>query len=57
MINALITKLRDEQEEIKHALVQYPDVTTYERNVGKWMGLQKALDVLDDILKGAEDAQ
>ena len=54
MINELIDGIRKEQEALKDALVRFPNAEIYPLLAGKWQGLELAMNIVDDILRGKE---
>lgn len=56
-ISDLISAIKDEQAEIGNSLLSgyVVNFETYQRLVGQNQGLQKALDILDNLLKEDDD--
>lgn len=54
--DALLSALLDEQKQILEGLVQTPAPTLedYNRRVGQHIGLQKAIDIMLDLMRAGE---
>lgn len=55
MITQVIQLIKEEQRKLADGTMQHPDLATYERRVGKYQGLQEALAIIDEVLKGNEE--
>jgi hypothetical protein len=57
MIAQVIKLIKDEQRRVADASVAYRPLShdEYIEQVGKYRGLQEALDIIDEVLKGNEE--
>jgi hypothetical protein len=57
LISDMISSVKEEQERISLALVEGHVINfeTYQRLVGQHQGLEKSLDILNNLLKEDED--
>jgi hypothetical protein len=54
-----VNKILDRQKELARGTLAIPtaDYGTYRQRCGQWEGLEEALNILHDLIKGDEDGQ
>lgn len=55
MITQVIQLIKEEQRKIADNAMSFPDVAKYNLWVGRHQGLQEALSIIDEVLKGDEE--
>ena len=55
MITQIIQLIKEEQRKIADNAMTHPNTEVYDIWVGKYQGLQEALAIIDEVLKGNEE--
>ena len=55
MITLVIQLIKEEQRKIADNAMSFPDEAKYSMWVGRHQGLQEALNIVDEVLKGNEE--
>jgi hypothetical protein len=55
VIPNIIRLLQEEQRKLEVSTLTYPDPEKYQMWVGRHQGLQLALDIVDEVLRGTEE--
>ena len=50
-----IKRVKERQNELALALIERPDSTSKKLTAGRCQGLQEALEILEDLLRGKEE--
>lgn len=54
-LELFIKQVKERQDELAASLIERPETTSKKLTAGRCQGLQEALEILDNILKGREE--